>query len=173
MGAAKEINTKGPRQPDREMMRYRYHSLDWRLITGLIVVIVVVLLLLFARSSMVEIHGPKEVKMPIKANESILFNATIKSQPGARSYSNYSWYGDGRNIFRIEEVSNNFQGRFSRFPLDPGETRILQFKITLIAENPPEGRYHVDFHLEAPSGGKMRQISNTYRLWIELVKPSG
>ncbi len=154
------------------MMRYRYHSLDWRLIIGLIVVVAVVLLLLFARSAMVEIYGPKEISMTIKPNQTMLFNATIKSQPGARSYSNYSWYADGRNIFRIEEVSNNFRGRFSRFPLEAGETRILQFKITLIADNPPEGRYFVDFYLEAPSRGGMRQISNRYRLWIELVKPS-
>jgi len=150
------------------MMRYRYHTMDWKLIISIIVVVVVVLALMWNRSSLIEFSGPKEITMLIRPNESRVFNATIKSFPGAASYSNYSWHADGRNIFRIEEISENFRGNVSRFPLESGEVRRLRFNITLVRESPPEGRYFIDFYLDASVKGRLKRISNTYRLWVEL-----
>ena len=155
------------------MMRYRYNTLDWKLIVAVIVIIAIVLILMVNQSSLVDFSGPKELTMPIEANETIVFNATIKSQPGADSYGNYSWQADGRNIFRVEEISKNFNGTKARFPLESGETRRLRFRVTLIGEDPPEGRYFIDFSLEAPVKERVRRISNTYRLWIELEGTSG
>ncbi len=152
------------------MMRYRYHTFDWKLIVGIVVVIAVVLLLLLNRTTEIRLSGPSQVAIKIKAQEQLVFNATIRSQPGSRSYSNYSWHADGRGIFEIEELSENFVGRYSRFPLESGETRKLRFRVTLIGENPPEGRYFIDFHLEAEEKGKAARISNVYRLWVELER---
>jgi hypothetical protein len=155
------------------MMRYRYNTLDWKLVAAVIVIIAIVLVLMVNQSSLVEFSGPKELTMPIEPNGTLVFNATIKSQAGANSYPNYSWLADGRNIFRIEEISKNFNGSQARFPLESGETRRLRFRVTLIGDDPPEGRYFIDFSLEAPVKGRVRRISNTYRLWIELEETSG
>ena len=154
------------------MMRYRYSTLDWKLIVAVIVIIAIVLIMMVNQSSLVEFSGPRELIMAIEPNSTQLFNATIKSQPGATSYENYSWLADGRNIFVIEEISKNFNGTQSRFPLESGETRRLRFRITLVGEDPPEGRYFIDFSLEAPVKGHLRRISNTYRLWVELENVS-
>ncbi len=150
------------------MMRYRYSTLDWKLIVAVIVIVAIVLILMWNRTSLVEFSGPKELTMVIRPNETILFNATIKSQPGASSYKNYSWEADGKNIFVVEEISHNFNGTNSRFPLDSGETRRLRFKLTLVADDPSGGRYFINFLLKAPVNGQVKRISRTYRLWIDL-----
>ena len=149
------------------MMRYRYGGLDWKLLVAVVVVVVIVFALMVNRSSLVEFSGPRELQMVIRPNETITFNATIKSQAGAKPYTNYSWEADGREIFTVEEISKNFNGTKARFPLESGETRKLQFRLTLVGQEPPEGRYFIDFSLKTPSNGE-KKISNTYRLWIEL-----
>jgi hypothetical protein len=151
-------------------MRYRYRSIDWKLILAVIIVVAIVIALILTRSALVEISGPKELDMKIVVNETRLLNATIQSQPGAKSYSNYSWHADTRDIFTVEETSGNFDGHQARFPLESGETRKLSFRVTLVRENPPEGRYFIDFYLESEVEGEMKRISNRYRLWIELQK---
>jgi hypothetical protein len=151
------------------MMRYRYNALDWKLIIAVIVIVAIVLVLMVNRSSLVEFAGPKEISMNITPNATLTFNATIKSQPGASPYSNYSWEADGRNIFVVEETSKNFDGTQSRFPLESGETRKLKFRLTLIGSDPPEGRYFIDFALKGTVSGRTRRISNTYRLWVVMV----
>lgn len=151
------------------MMRYKYRSIDWKLILAVVVVVIIVLALMLSRSALVEFTGPKSLTMDSEVNETQVFNATIRCQPGSKAYQNYSWTADGRDIFRIREISKNFQGRYSRFPLESGESRRLKFEVTLIREDPPEGRYFIDFHLEAEVEGQVKRISNKYRLWIELV----
>ena len=150
------------------MMRYRYNTLDWKLIIAVIVIVAIVLVMMVNQSSLIEFSGPKEISMDILPNETVIFNATIKSQPGATPYSNYTWEADGRNIFVVEEISKNFDGYQSRFPLESGETRKLKFRLTLVGEDPPEGRYFIDFSLRGPVKGRTRRISNTYRLWVVL-----
>lgn len=152
------------------MMRYRYNIWDWKLILGVIVVVAVVLALMLNRTALIELSGPKELTMVIKPNESRTFNATIKSQPVASSYTNYSWHYNGGETFHVEEISDNFDGKYSRVPLRSGEMRKLQFEITLTGKNLPEGKYYIDFCLEALVDGKTKRISNTYRLWVELTK---
>jgi hypothetical protein len=151
-----------------KMMRYRYNTLDWKLIIAVVVIVAIVIVLMVNRSSLIEFEGPKELTMVIKPNETVTFNSTIKSQPGANPYSNYTWEADGRNIFVVEEISKNFNGTQSRFPLESGETRKLRFRLTLVGEEPPEGRYFIDFTLRGPMNGRVRRISNTYRLWVVL-----
>ena len=150
------------------MMRYRYRAAYWKLIFAVIVIVAIVLALMVSRPSMVELSGPKEITMVIRPNEVISFNATIRSPAGTSSYRNYTWYADGSDIFKVEETSDNFVGDASRFPLDGGETRELTFQVTLVAQDPPEGRYFLKFNLNAESNGKTKRISNIYRLWVDL-----
>jgi hypothetical protein len=150
------------------MMRYRYSSFDWKLIVAFVVIVAIVLAIMLNRSSLVEFSGPKELKMNISANQTLVFNATIKSQPGAKPYTEYSWEADGRGIFTVEEISKNFNGTEARFPLESGETRRLRYRLTLVGEEPPEGRYFINFALRAPANGHTRRISNTYKLWVIL-----
>ncbi len=152
------------------MMRYRYQSAYWKLVFAVIVIVAMVLALMVSRPSLVELSGPKEITMTIRPNETVSLNATIRSPAGASSYTNYSWYADGRGIFKIEETSDNFVNNVSRFPLDGGETRRLTFVLTLVAQNPPEGRYFVKFQLNGQSRGRIQRISNVYRLWVDLRK---
>jgi hypothetical protein len=150
------------------MMRYRYRTFDWKLILAVILVVAIVVALMINRSAFVRLAGPKELTVVIDTNQSVTFNATITSQAGAAAYANYSWSADGRGIFEVKELSDNFDGRYSRFPLESGETRKLRFQLILVGEEPPEGRYFVDFHLESIVNGKIKRISNVYRLWVEL-----